>query len=74
MPISRYHSAPSALAITALLHDHAASSSEEVKHPLTVSFCMFDDFCLIASRILYIYIYMKSLVIIIRTSSFAISY
>ena len=57
MPISRYHSAPSALAITALLHDHAASSSEEVKHPLTVSFCMFDDFCLIASRILYIYIY-----------------
>ena len=37
MPISRYHSAPSALAITALLHDHAASSSEEVKHPLTVS-------------------------------------
>lgn len=37
VPISRYHSAPSALGITALLHDHAASSSEEVKHALTVS-------------------------------------
>ncbi|XP_030951255.1 formin-like protein 6 [Quercus lobata] len=36
VPISRYHSAPSALGITALLHDHAASSSEEVKHALTV--------------------------------------
>jgi hypothetical protein len=35
--ISRYHSAPSALGITALLHDHAASSSEEVKHAVTVS-------------------------------------
>ncbi|XP_065629457.1 formin-like protein 18 isoform X2 [Quercus suber] len=36
VPISRYHSAPSALGITALLHDHVASSSEEVKQ-LTVS-------------------------------------
>ncbi|KAF5456814.1 hypothetical protein F2P56_026253 [Juglans regia] len=37
VPISRYHSAPSALGITALLHDHAASNSEEVKHAVTVA-------------------------------------
>lgn len=37
LPISRYHSAPSALGITALLHDHATSNSEEVKHAVTVS-------------------------------------
>lgn len=35
--ISRYHSAPSALGITALLHDHAAYRSEESTDPLTVS-------------------------------------
>ncbi|KAM5564687.1 formin-like protein 6 [Rosa sericea] len=38
VPMSRYQSAPSALGITALLHDHAASSSEEqITHPVTVS-------------------------------------
>ncbi|XP_062163560.1 formin-like protein 18 isoform X2 [Alnus glutinosa] len=37
LPLSRYHSAPSALGITALLHDHATSNSEEVKHAVTVS-------------------------------------
>ncbi|KAK9279209.1 hypothetical protein L1049_012887 [Liquidambar formosana] len=37
VPISRYHSAPSALGITALLHDHATSKSEEVTHPVTRS-------------------------------------
>ncbi|XP_057960093.1 formin-like protein 18 [Malania oleifera] len=37
VPISRYHSAPSALGITALLHDHTASNSEEISHPMTVS-------------------------------------
>ncbi|XP_022729968.1 formin-like protein 6 isoform X1 [Durio zibethinus] len=36
LPISRYHSAPSALGITALLHDHAVSKSEECLHPLTL--------------------------------------
>ncbi|KAF3446202.1 hypothetical protein FNV43_RR11381 [Rhamnella rubrinervis] len=36
--ISRYHSAPSALGITALLHDHAASNrEEELRHPVIVS-------------------------------------
>ncbi|VVA11603.1 PREDICTED: formin [Prunus dulcis] len=38
VPISRYHSAPSALGITALLQDHAASNSvEEITHPVTIS-------------------------------------
>lgn len=38
VPISRYHSAPSALGITALLQDHAASNSvEEITHPVTMS-------------------------------------
>lgn len=38
VPMSRYQSAPSALGITALLHDHAASNSEEeITHPVTVS-------------------------------------
>jgi hypothetical protein len=37
LPISRYHSAPSALGITALLHDHATSNSEEVKQAVTAS-------------------------------------
>ncbi|XP_022136253.1 formin-like protein 18 [Momordica charantia] len=36
-PILRNNSAPSALGITALLHDHSNSSSKEVIHPLTVS-------------------------------------
>ncbi|GLT85246.1 hypothetical protein SLE2022_034400 [Rubroshorea leprosula] len=35
VPISRYHSAPSALGITALLQDHAASRSEEDIHAVT---------------------------------------
>lgn len=35
--MSRYHSAPSALGITALLHDHAVSNAEEVKHAMTIS-------------------------------------
>ncbi|KAG2691374.1 hypothetical protein I3843_08G006500 [Carya illinoinensis] len=36
--ISRYHSAPSALGITALLQDHVASNSEEVvKHAVTMA-------------------------------------
>ncbi|KAF5461350.1 hypothetical protein F2P56_017458 [Juglans regia] len=36
--ISRYHSAPSALGITALLQDHAASNSEEVvKHAVAMA-------------------------------------
>ncbi|PON74559.1 Tensin phosphatase [Parasponia andersonii] len=36
LPISRYHSAPSALGITALLHDHATSNKEEeLTHPVT---------------------------------------
>ncbi|XP_038700434.1 formin-like protein 18 isoform X2 [Tripterygium wilfordii] len=34
--ISRYHSAPSALGITALLHDHKTSSREQM-HPVTSS-------------------------------------
>ncbi|KAK9947203.1 hypothetical protein M0R45_012635 [Rubus argutus] len=38
VPMSRYQSAPSALGITALLHDHAASNSEEeITLPVTVS-------------------------------------
>ncbi|KAK6237052.1 Tensin phosphatase [Theobroma cacao] len=36
VPISRYHSAPSALGITALLHDHVVSKSEECIHPVTL--------------------------------------
>ncbi|XVE53536.1 hypothetical protein DITRI_Ditri03aG0010800 [Diplodiscus trichospermus] len=36
VPISRFHSAPSALGITALLHDHAVSKSEEHIHPVTL--------------------------------------
>ncbi|XWS17870.1 hypothetical protein CRYUN_Cryun33cG0105600 [Craigia yunnanensis] len=36
MPISRYHSAPLALGITALLHDHAVSKSEEHILPVTL--------------------------------------
>ncbi|XWS26161.1 hypothetical protein CRYUN_Cryun26dG0007100 [Craigia yunnanensis] len=36
VPISRYHSATSALGITALLHDHAVSKSEECIHPATL--------------------------------------
>ncbi|KAL5558224.1 hypothetical protein UlMin_034435 [Ulmus minor] len=36
-PVSRYHSAPSALGITALLHDHATSDKEEVTCPVTIS-------------------------------------
>lgn len=35
--ISRFHSAPSALGITALLHDHAASQSGEFTCPVTLS-------------------------------------
>nr|XP_034917565.1 LOW QUALITY PROTEIN: formin-like protein 18 [Populus alba] len=35
--MSRYHSAPSALGITALLHDHAVSKGEEVVRPVTLS-------------------------------------
>ncbi|XP_050366111.1 formin-like protein 18 isoform X2 [Argentina anserina] len=36
--MSRYQSAPSALGITALLHDHAASSrQDEITHPVIVS-------------------------------------
>ncbi|KAM6544111.1 hypothetical protein CsatB_008558 [Cannabis sativa] len=38
LPISRYQSAPSALGITALLHDHAASiKEEEIAHPVTLA-------------------------------------
>ena len=37
VPMSRYHSAPSALGITALLHDHAVSKGEEVVRPVTLS-------------------------------------
>ncbi|GAV83652.1 FH2 domain-containing protein/PTEN_C2 domain-containing protein [Cephalotus follicularis] len=37
VPISRYHSAPSALGITALLQDHAASNREKVTHEVTSS-------------------------------------
>ncbi|XP_077238090.1 formin-like protein 18 isoform X2 [Tasmannia lanceolata] len=37
LPMSRYHSAPSALGITALLHDHAAYGSAEVTHSVTTS-------------------------------------
>ncbi|XVE97339.1 hypothetical protein REPUB_Repub03eG0011100 [Reevesia pubescens] len=36
VPTSRYHSAPSVLGITALLHDHAISKSEERIHPVTL--------------------------------------
>ncbi|XP_038897997.1 formin-like protein 18 [Benincasa hispida] len=36
-PILRYHSAPSALGITALLHDHSNFSGKEVIHPATIS-------------------------------------
>lgn len=37
VPMSRYHSAPSALGITALLHDHATSNKEEeLTHPVTL--------------------------------------
>ncbi|KAL6216041.1 hypothetical protein ACLB2K_009268 [Fragaria x ananassa] len=35
--MSRYQSTSSALGITALLHDHVASSSEQITHPVTVS-------------------------------------
>ncbi|XP_059658241.1 formin-like protein 18 [Cornus florida] len=35
--ISRYHSAPSALGITALLHDSTESKIKEITHPVTVS-------------------------------------
>ncbi|KAK6927637.1 Formin, FH2 domain, partial [Dillenia turbinata] len=35
VPISRYHSAPSILGITALLHDHAVSKSEQVTQSVT---------------------------------------
>ncbi|XVF89399.1 hypothetical protein PTKIN_Ptkin19aG0127100 [Pterospermum kingtungense] len=35
VPISRYHSEPSALGITALLHDHGVSKSGEHIHPVT---------------------------------------
>ncbi|XP_056174863.1 formin-like protein 18 isoform X2 [Syzygium oleosum] len=38
VPVSRYHSAPSALGITALLQDHAASNSDEFIDPLTKSY------------------------------------
>ncbi|KAJ6829506.1 formin-like protein 6 [Iris pallida] len=37
VPISRYHSAPSALGITALLHDHAAFGSSKVTQILKMS-------------------------------------
>ncbi|RVX19714.1 Formin-like protein 18 [Vitis vinifera] len=37
VPISRYHSAPSALGITALLHDHAAPIGQEVTQSVTIS-------------------------------------
>ncbi|KAJ6924898.1 hypothetical protein NC652_017996 [Populus alba x Populus x berolinensis] len=37
VPMSRYHGAPSNLGITALLYDHAASNSEEVVCPVTLS-------------------------------------
>ncbi|KAK3437250.1 hypothetical protein EUGRSUZ_C01939 [Eucalyptus grandis] len=37
IPVSRYHSAPSALGITALLQDHAASQTDEIIDPLTKS-------------------------------------
>ncbi|PPD69919.1 hypothetical protein GOBAR_DD33195 [Gossypium barbadense] len=36
-PISRYRSPPSALGITALLHDHDASESEDHSHPVASS-------------------------------------
>ncbi|KAF5195167.1 Formin-like protein [Thalictrum thalictroides] len=36
-PMSRYHSAPSALGITALLHDHASYGNAEVMHPVKTS-------------------------------------
>ncbi|EXB86684.1 Formin-like protein 6 [Morus notabilis] len=37
-PVSRFHSAPSALGITALLHDHAASNrEEELTQPVTLA-------------------------------------
>ncbi|XWS72753.1 hypothetical protein CRYUN_Cryun02cG0068000 [Craigia yunnanensis] len=36
VPVSRYHSAPSALGVTALLHDHAVSKSEEHIHHVTL--------------------------------------
>lgn len=36
-PILRYHSAPSALGITALLQDHSNFSGKEVIHPATIS-------------------------------------
>ncbi|KAF8407252.1 hypothetical protein HHK36_006379 [Tetracentron sinense] len=37
VPMSRYHNAPSALGITALLHDHASFGSAEVTHSLKTS-------------------------------------
>ncbi|PIA59824.1 hypothetical protein AQUCO_00400599v1 [Aquilegia coerulea] len=37
LPMSRYHSAPSALGITALLHDHASYGNAEVMHPVKTS-------------------------------------
>ncbi|KAJ6743858.1 FORMIN-J [Salix viminalis] len=37
VPMSRYHSAPSNIGITALLYDHAASKGEEVVRPVTLS-------------------------------------
>uniref|UniRef100_A0A6N2N8C1 Formin-like protein n=1 Tax=Salix viminalis TaxID=40686 RepID=A0A6N2N8C1_SALVM len=37
VPVSRYHSAPSNIGITALLYDHAASKGEEVVRPVTLS-------------------------------------
>ncbi|KAI6681258.1 hypothetical protein NL676_035139 [Syzygium grande] len=38
VPVSRYHSAPSALGITALLQDHALSNSDEFIDPFTKSY------------------------------------
>ncbi|KAK3211275.1 hypothetical protein Dsin_015981 [Dipteronia sinensis] len=37
VPLSRYHSVSSVLGITALLHDHDTSNSEEVTHQVTKS-------------------------------------
>ncbi|KAF8393037.1 hypothetical protein HHK36_021278 [Tetracentron sinense] len=37
VPLSRYHSAPSVLGITALLHDHASYESAEVTHSVKSS-------------------------------------
>ncbi|XP_057510950.1 formin-like protein 18 isoform X1 [Actinidia eriantha] len=37
VPVSRYHSAPSALGITALLHDHRESENKELAHLVTIS-------------------------------------